>query len=126
MAFEMAAAGCVPVDLYRYNTLLDYSDDFGVLAYQSPQSIASALSQLLNRDDIAKNADKVAHSVRYRSLAWERDAITASLLNALEGRKVENWGAKSAYRRDVIIAADDDTPAAREFCRQQLAMAQGR
>lgn len=117
--FEMAAAGCRSVDVYRYNNLMDYSDAMGILAYQSAASIAHALSQLL-ADNTPDSATAAAAAVAHRTLDWEGDTMVAHILSSLNGDVSEQWDIKPTYTRPPIIASTEDNAATREFCRQQL------
>lgn len=119
--FEMAAAGCRPVDIYRYNNLMDHISQVSTLAFQSAESIAEALLAALDdRDDIAT---KLAGRMRTRTLTWESDAIASNVLQILEGRADTGWVPQISYADDPVLAAIDDTPAARRFCLQQRAAA---
>ena len=84
--FEMMAAGCIPVDLYTYNNLFDYGNGCGVLAFQSPQSLAAAMCKVLE-EDTWRNQRKengLAY-VKNRSLAWETDVAVNTVSHVLEG-----------------------------------------
>ncbi|WP_397587163.1 hypothetical protein [Sphingobium fuliginis] len=115
--FEMAAAGCRSVDVYRYNNLLDYNDAIGILAYQSPASIAYALSQLLVENTQGSAAAAVA--IADHTLDWEGDAMVAHILSNLNGDTLDHWDVKPTYNRAPIIASNEDNAAVRQFCLQQ-------
>jgi O-antigen biosynthesis protein len=119
--FEMAAAGCRPVDLFRYNNLMDHIDGVSTLAFQSPESIAAAILSAL--DDQDDTATVLAGRMRYRSLEWERDAIVANVLSVLDNRPDQGWTLRSSFNGDPVLAATDDMPAVREYCLRQRATA---
>lgn len=122
--FEMSASGCTPVDVYRYNNLMDYNSDMGILAFQSAESIAEALLKLLLQSELTKNhAENLAVRVTCKTLEWERDTMAANILNVLEGKKCVNWETKLLYDREPIVSLNDDNFAVQEFCKQQLRLA---
>lgn len=119
--FEMAAAGCRPVDVYRYNNLMDHISGVSTLAFQSAESIAEGILTILDSDDYVPA--ELAGQMRYRTLSWESDAIVSNVLRVLENRPDEGWALQPSYDDDPVLAAVDDTPAARAFCQQQRAAA---
>jgi O-antigen biosynthesis protein len=121
MAFEMAAAGCTPVSLYRYNNVMDLGDRFSVLAFQSSRSIAQALSDVLEKShDDQSYASSVASQLNDRTLIWERDAAVANIIGVLDGKLCASWNPPILYKAEPVIAPADDNAAVRAFCRQQL------
>lgn len=119
--FEMAAAGCRPVDMYRYNNLMDHVGGVSTLAFQSAESISKAVLAALDHDDAV--AAGLAARMQTRTLAWESDAIVSNVLRILEGRRDTGWIPRPTYGDDPVLAAIDDTPAARGFCLQQRSAA---
>lgn len=84
--FEMMAAGCVPVDIYCYNNLFDYGAGSGVLAYQSPQSLAEAMCRLLEDDTLrGQRMQGGLNCVKHRTLDWETDVAVNTVSFVLEG-----------------------------------------
>lgn len=121
MMFEMAAAGCTPVNLYRYNNVMDLDDGFSVLAYQSAQSIAHALAEIVEKYDRDKSyAASIASRLYDRTLTWERDAAVGNIIGALDSKICEGGNLSALYRAEPVIAPTDDNAAVRAFCRQQL------
>lgn len=121
MTFEMAAAGCTPVGLYRYNNVMDMDDCFSVLAFQSAHSIARAMSEAIERyEDDQSHAASIASHFDNRTLIWERDATVANIISMLDGKLCEDWNLPAQYKAEPVIAPEDDNPAIRAFCRQQL------
>jgi hypothetical protein len=119
--FEMAAAGCTPVGLYRYNNVMDLNDKFSVLAYQSAHSIAEALSRVIDQyDHDQRRPQSVASQFYNRTLIWERDAAVANIISVLEGKDIPSWSLSPLYNAEPVIAPADDNAAVRAFCRQQL------
>lgn len=116
--FEMAAAGCRPIDIYRYNNLMDHISGVSILAFQSADSIAEALLNVLLEDGNVA-ADGLAKKMQPRTLTWESDAIVSNVLQILEGRPQGEEMPQVSYVDDPVLAAIDDTPAARMFCSRQ-------
>lgn len=104
--FEMMAAGCVPVDVYRYNNLFDYQAGTGVLAYQSADSLAEAMLGLL-RDD-ARRQERSAAGLAYmkdRSLEWEMDVAVNAIVHVLEGGSLDRLAPPEPIYTDKPIVA---------------------
>ncbi|MFZ5784768.1 MAG: hypothetical protein ACOY4R_31620 [Pseudomonadota bacterium] len=120
--YEMMAAGCIPVDLYRYNNLLDYQDGTACLAYQSPQSVASAIEWLAsNQSAASERREACIKFALSRTEAWETDVTCNHILSAMSGRDLMlgEISLPAAYAEKPFIAADDDTGAIRRFCEAQ-------
>lgn len=119
--FEMMASGCVPVDIYRYNNLFDYDAGTGVLAYESPESIAEALISLLEDPAYcAKRAQKGMQSVRDRSLAWEMDVAVNAVDMGLNNFDFDTLDlCQLTYTDEPVVAKSCDTRAVRHFLKHQ-------
>ena len=105
--FEMMAAGCVPVDIYRYNNLFDYDAGTGLLAHDSPESIAEALLQLLNNPaECSERSLKGVESVRYRSLEWEMDVAVNAVGMGLDGFDFNEIAPQRPTYTDAAVIAD--------------------
>ncbi len=115
--FELMAAGGVPVEVYRYNTLFDYDDGTAVLAYQSPGSLAEAMLGLLT-DDARWQAHqrRCLDFVSRRPLAWETEVMVNVVLARISGIAIEPATARPRYHDDPIIAPSDAGRATRAFC----------
>lgn len=123
--FEMMAAGCVPVDIYRYNNLFDYESGSGLLAHESPESVAMALLMLLD-DDAAcrKRSDACRQSAEHRSLDWEMDAAANAVSFGLEGGNFDLLAAPApTYHDRPVIAPEVNTSSARHFLAHQWQLA---
>ena len=110
--FEMMASGCVPVDIFRYNNLFDYDADCGLLAHDSPESLAEAICMLLidERLRAARAAGGMA-SVADRSLAWETDAAVNAIGWRLEGGDFDTLPApRPTYDYAPVVADTWKTP----------------
>lgn len=116
--FEMMAAGCIPVDVYRYNTLFDYASDTAVLAYQNPESLAAAILGLL-QDNPGLESRSLAciDFAENRTLDWEIDTIVNSILYVVSSG---NKSMKTPYPRylcDPIVSGDAESQFyATNFC----------
>jgi FMN phosphatase YigB (HAD superfamily)/glycosyltransferase involved in cell wall biosynthesis len=119
--YEMMAAGCVPVDVYRYNNLFDYEDGTGLLAYQSAESLAEAILHLLeHKDQLAARRRKCIATVSHRTLTWETDAAVNAVEHVLGGGTLNDMPPPSAsYSDPPFIAASDDRQPVRAWCAWQ-------
>ena len=124
--YEMMVAGCIPVDLYRYNNLLDYESGTILLAYQNAESISHALSQILSNPRMAKDMSERAHAFAVpRTLDWEVDVIANDVLAMMDGTLPPLIDINLFYDDEpVIVAADSDERAVRRFCDAQREAAQ--
>ncbi|WP_295244112.1 hypothetical protein [uncultured Brevundimonas sp.] len=121
MIFEMAAAGCTPVSLYRYNNIMDLDDRFSVLAFQGKQSIAQALLEVVEKYEGGNDrATLIASHFPGRTLTWERDAAVGNIISMLDGKICEDWSLSPLYKMEPVIASADDNAAIRAFCRRQV------
>jgi len=106
--FELMASGAVPVDVYRYNNLLDYPSGTALLAYQGEASLAAAMLQLLE-DEALFEERRVAcrEFVRSRSLSWEMEVFFNQAANVLING-VELASATANYYADKPVIAEAD------------------
>lgn len=125
--FEMMAAGCVPVDIYRYNNLFDYDAGTGVLAHESAESIAEALLGLL-RDPVAREGRSLRciDSVIDRSLEWEMDAAVNAIDMGMSGFDFDDLApVRPTYTDTPVIAKKWDTAPVNRFMEYQWEQAGG-
>jgi len=119
--FEMSAAGCSVVDLYRYNNLMDHTNITSLLTHQSAVSLAEGiLTTLERRDADATAAKKVSSSLSGHTLQWESDTLVASVIGLVEGSLGTAGQIRPKYLNQPFIADADLNPAAREFCLRQM------
>lgn len=123
--FEMMAAGCVPVDVYRYNNLFDYEDGTGVLAYQSADSLAAAMLHLLNnKDQLKARRIKCIETGAKRTLIWEKDALVNSIEYVLEGGDFNTLPVpEPAFNEAPFVAERDMKPPVISWCKWQKQLA---
>lgn len=123
--FEMMAAGCVPVDLYRYNNLFDYATGTGVLAYQTPDSIAEAICQLMEDDTLAAERAQAGRAyVAPRTLDWETDVAANAVNHVLSGGTLDDLPTpKRSYHDAPVLSANCDSNAAQRFLSWQAKLA---
>lgn len=123
--FEMMAAGCVPVDVYRYNNLFDYVDGSGLLAYQSADSLANAMLHLLNDEEDWQQRSALGIAVAAeRTLRWEQDAAVNTLEHVLTGGDLDAMPAPlPSYSAAPFLSPTDDTPSVRAWCAWQQKLA---
>ncbi|MEY8880069.1 hypothetical protein [Donghicola sp. XS_ASV15] len=115
--FEMMAAGCVPVDVYRYNNLFDYADGTALLAYQSAHSLAAAFDHLLSDPEaLAARSDKGVEIAKMRSLQWETDIHVNAVEAVLRGETLDDVTLPSlSYSDPAFVSIEDDTNAVQRF-----------
>lgn len=119
--YEMMAAGCVPVDVYRYNNLFDYENGTGLLAYQSAESLAEAMLHLLeNEEALAIRSEKCIETTAYRTLDWETDAAVNAVEYSLEGGALDDLPQPvPTYTDPAFIAKKEDKSPVRAWCAWQ-------
>jgi O-antigen biosynthesis protein len=119
--YEMMAAGCVPVDVYRYNNLFDYENGTGMLAYQSAESLAGAILHLLeHEEELAARREKSIATVAHRTLNWETDAAVNATEYVLEGGALNDIPQPSpSYTDQPFISGKEDKPRVRAWCSWQ-------
>ena len=123
--YEMMAAGCVPVDVYRYNNLFDYENGTGLLAYQSADSLADAILHLLEDEErLRTRRENSIRSSSHRTLAWEADAAVNAVEHILEGGNLDSLPMpQPTYGDKPFLASCDRRPEVRAWCEWQKHMA---
>ncbi|UWU23532.1 hypothetical protein N2601_25040 (plasmid) [Rhizobium sp. CB3060] len=122
--FEMMAAGCIPVDVYRYNNLMDYEDETAILAYQSPASIADALEIAVEKSASERDFTlNLATKALRRTLDWENDTIVGHVLATVENSNRSFNRVCPAYLASAVISKSDQSPTVDAFCHWQLRLA---
>lgn len=123
--FEMMASGCVPVDIYRYNNLFDYDAGTGLLAHESPESLASALLMLLgDQEKRIRRMEQCRESVKHRSLRWEMDVAVNAVDYGIEGGTFDLLPAPLAtYSEEPVVAEEVDSSSVRYFLEHQARLA---
>lgn len=122
---EYMAAGCVPVDLYRYNNLFDNPTGTSLLAYQSESSIAEAILKLLeNKDECERRSLNGIALAQQRSLNWEVDTASNAVRWLLSGASIDEIQTPiCTYQDDPIISSLDKTREVLNFCKWQKDLA---
>jgi len=122
--FEMMAAGCVPVDVYRYNNLFDYPAGTTLLAHQTPASLAKAICSLIE-DPVALKTRR-AECIRYaasRTLDWEVDTLVNTLHAKMRGLDLPTQTSNPLYGASPVIALNKPDSGSVEFCQTQAKQA---
>lgn len=121
---EYMAAGCVPVDLYRYNNLFDNPTGTSLLAYQSEASIAEAILQLLENPEECKfRSENGIALAQQRSLKWEVDTAANAIRWLLSGASMDQVESPEyTYHQEPVIASADKTREVVNFCKWQKKM----
>jgi FMN phosphatase YigB (HAD superfamily) len=120
--FEMMAAGCIPVDVFRYNNLMDYENETGILAYQDAASIAEALDKAFAVSTTTYISNMVSKA-ETRTLLWENDTIVGNVLSVIENGKQQRRVLKRSYTAPPVIAKSQQVEAVQAFCNWQANMA---
>jgi len=121
--YEMMAAGCVPVDLYRANNLLDHTTGTLRLAYQAADSLSVAMETLLTdpADWQRRSAAGIAAAAT-RSLDWELEAAANHLFDLVRGRPLApDWPFPPPYAEAPVVGELDDRPSVHGFLDHQRA-----
>ena len=122
--FEMMAAGVVPVDIYRYNNLMDYQAGTISLAYQSSASLAEAMCVLLeDSEKLQRHRHAGIEFAKTRSLDWEMDVIFNHSLALLNGVHASQPVPHVSYDAMPVLAKCDDTHNVKAFCDWQRRLA---
>ena len=118
--FEFMAAGTVPVDVYRYNNLMDYPTGTIKMAYQSSESLAEAICQLLeNKTELNQRSKACQKFAKTRTLEWETDVIVNSFLALTEGKLYCDSNVKTRYTDNPVMANCDIKESVITFCKWQ-------
>ena len=106
---EYMAAGCVPVDLYRYNNLFDNPTGTSLLAYQSPRSIAEAVLSLLNnKEECNLRSGNCIEVANKRTIEWEVDTAVNSINYLLSHNTFEKLELPArTYHQNPVISNFD-------------------
>jgi len=123
--FEFMSAGVVPVDIYRYNNLLDYPTGTIKLAYQSHESIAEAILQLLENETELESRKISCVDFSYtRSLDWEMDTFVNCALSIMNGNEIKPVDVYCEYKEKPLLADVDKRQEVEAFCDWQKKLAE--
>lgn len=105
--FEMMSCGLPTVDLYRNNTIYDFPSTGMLLAHQTPESIASALVELLTNDEFALDLSEGGQAfMADRHFRMEATDFAKAVYAAIqEGRPQANHNWSPIYDRGAWLAA---------------------
>ena len=122
---EYMAAGCVPVDLYRYNNLFDNPTGTSLLAYQSEDSIAEAILHLLeNNNECEERSLNGIALARQRTLQWEVDAACNAVKAITSGLNLDDINAPTCvYNDKPFLSSSDSNREVDAFCIWQYNLA---
>jgi predicted HAD superfamily hydrolase/glycosyltransferase involved in cell wall biosynthesis len=124
--YELMAAGTVPVDIYRYNNLLDFSPGTSLLAYQSEFSISDAICTLFdNQVEYDKRRDQCIVYATSRTLNWEREIMFNSLSYLVGTGNSLTCDIDTFYSDEPFISRRDSKLGAVSFCEYQKSLARG-
>lgn len=115
--FELMAAGAVPVDVYRYNNLLDYPSETIRLAHQSADSIAEAIVELFqNESTLTERRSSCIEFAKTRTLDWEMDVFVNNSMLIMNDLKDSYASVKSEYHEVPYISLEDAKDEVMAFC----------
>jgi FMN phosphatase YigB (HAD superfamily) len=118
--FELMAAGVVPVDLYRYNNLFDYADGTGILAYQSPDSLARALASIFEDDtESTRRGLACIDHVASSTYEWETEVLANGVMSMLARGRLRQPPVALSYQVTALIAEVDRSPESEAFLAEQ-------
>lgn len=123
--YEMMAAGTVPIDLYRYNNLLDHEAGTALLAYQSPISICEAMASLLDDDtQFMARAKRCYELARTKTLDWEQDVFANGVAEMLSGNLNSEFSVTEFYSSEPFISIQErKSSSIKQFCSWQAQLA---
>ena len=114
------AAGVVPVDLYRYSNLFDYADGTGILAYQSPDSLARALASIFEDDrEFTRRSLACIDHVASRTDEWESEVLANGVMSMLARGRLRQPPVELSYKEPPLIATIDRSPESEAFLAAQ-------
>jgi predicted HAD superfamily hydrolase len=122
--FEFMASGVVAVDVYRYNNLLDYPSGTIKLAYQSSESIAEAIIQILS--DSVEYQNRKQSGIDFastRTLNWEMDSFINNALRIMNDMNIDSYNVISEYDEAPVISIKDNRNEVHKFCQWQKKLA---
>ena len=123
--FEMMAAGCVPVDVYRYNNLFDYKSNTALLAYQEPESIAEAIITLLSDKRLLNlHSKNCLEFARNRKLNWETETLVNVISEVVNGNSIDNIRQPTLSYLSEPFISKNMNKAAKKFCDWQRKLAE--
>lgn len=122
---EYMAAGCIPVDLYRYNNLFDNPNGASLLAYQSESSIAGAILHLLEHpSESLRRRENGIRLAQKRTMQWEVDSAVNAVSWLCNGKSFDKIDPPEIiYTENPFIDRTDDTMPVRSFCIHQKSLA---
>lgn len=122
--YELMGAGAVPIDIYRYNNLLDFPSGTALLAYQSEFSIAEAICKLLEDDNFYSERRRTCMDfVRTRTLTWEREVMFNSMIAHIAKMDVDVPSVGLLYNEPPVISSRDRMLSVDKFCEFQKKLA---
>ncbi|OLP52817.1 hypothetical protein BJF92_07505 [Rhizobium rhizosphaerae] len=119
--FEMMGCGLPVVDIYRANNLHDYKSNQLLLAHQTPESIAHALSSLVVDEQLGARLSRLGHeSVSGLSLQHEMQQFAAFVEKVANGEQPQpRTDMAPRYRSAPVIAPAYEVDRVRAFCEDQ-------
>jgi hypothetical protein len=126
LPFELMASGVIPVDLYRYNNLFDYADGTGILAYQSPDSLARALASIFEDDgEFTRRSQACIDHAASLTYQWEAEVLANGVMSMLATGRLRQPPVTPSYQEPPFVSKIDHSPKSMEFLDAQQRRANG-
>lgn len=121
--FEMMACGLPVVDIYRNNNLYDYPDGSILLAHQAPESIATAILQVLEEPQLANSLSRGGlNFVSDRDLAKEHEDFCQAIEMVLSGVAPKHGMVRNNYQQKAILSPAYANQQVQDFCQKQMTL----
>lgn len=103
--FEMMASGLPAVDVYRDNTLWDFSSDATTLAVPNPASLATAIVALIkDQNRLAAMSEAGLKFMEKRSGQVEQEGFAQAILEIIGDTKRNDLGIEKTYLAPPVVA----------------------
>ncbi len=119
---EAMASGCIPVDVYRRATIMEYPSGTAVLALPKPNSLALAICNLLESKPaaLARRAAQCSASLKGCTQGWQIDLLKNSLMWAINAVPFDHTGPLGPrYSAAPVVDPADDNAVNRAYVARQ-------
>ena len=119
---EAMASGCIPVDVYRRATIMEYPAGTAVLALPKPHSLALAICNLLESKPatLAKRAGQCSASLKGCTQGWQIDLVKNALMWAINAIPFDHTGPLGPrYSAAPVVDPADDNDINRAYIARQ-------
>lgn len=119
---EAMASGCIPVDVYRRATIMEYPAGTAVLALPKPPSLALAICNLLESKPaaLARRAAQCSASLKGCTQGWQIDLLKNSVKWAINSIPFSQTGPLALrYSAAPMVDPADDNEVNRAYIARQ-------